>query len=71
MPYTPRKLVKVKRQLIRLRKDSPPKWEVVQYFFSDGGEVFEVRTLDGEFPTKRFRLRSEVDEWLRKHGMRQ
>lgn len=63
-------MASIRRRLTRMGKrvvkqDGEPRWLILHYSYTDGGEVFEVRSLDTG-RTKRFTSQSEMDAWLRK-----
>jgi hypothetical protein len=66
MAATKRRLVKMEKKIIRDDKDQP-RWLVMHYAYSDGGEVHEVRPLEGGGESQRFATESELDSWLRAH----
>ena len=70
MPYIPRRILKAEDEVLANTEGGPPKWRIKHMSYSDGGHLFEVRSVDGQYPTMRFRLRSKLLEWLQRHGYR-
>ena len=63
MVGTGRRVSRLGKRLVKIGGE--PKWEILHYYYSDGGEVYEVHTLDTGH-VRRFARRSDLDAWLKK-----
>jgi hypothetical protein len=61
-----RRLLAVEKRVITHEVTGQPGWLIIHLSYSDGDEVYEVRSLEGLHTPRRFRLESEMDAWLRK-----
>lgn len=61
-----RRVLHVETQVIRSEdEEQRPRWLIVHLSFTDGGEVYEVRSLEGLHATRRFATLSEMEAFLR------
>jgi hypothetical protein len=61
-----RRVLQVETRVIRSEDEQQrPRWLVMHFSFTDGGEVYEVRSLEGLHSTRRFETLAEVDAFLR------
>jgi len=59
-----RRVLEVRKRVVKDSRGTP-RWRILHKSYSDGGEVYEVHSLEtGQF--RRFATRSEMDSWLRK-----
>lgn len=62
-----RQVLQVETRVVRSEdEEQRPRWLVVHFSFTDGGEVYEVRSLEGLHATRRFESLSEVEAFLRR-----
>ena len=68
MRSVPRHIIQVTRRVIPNVKGGALKWAIMHFTYTDGSEEYRVRSVDGDYPAQRFRLRTEMEAWLRKRG---
>lgn|GEM_PF-2576092 len=62
-----RRVLAVETRVVTAEDDQQRRrWLVVHFSFTDGGEVYEVRSLEGLHSTRRFETLAEADAFLRK-----
>ena len=66
MPSFRRRVVRMEKRIVRPQGSDKPRWMVMHLSYSDGGEVYEVYSLEGTPSYRRFASESEMDAWLRK-----
>jgi hypothetical protein len=66
MPGIKRRLLHVEKRIITADDGPRPRWLVLHASYTDGGELYEVHSLEGLHPPRRFETLAEVDAFLRK-----
>jgi hypothetical protein len=67
MPAIRRRLIQVEKRIVKAEGKDDPRWLIVHSSYSDGGEVYEVYSMQGASGFRRFSTESEMDAWLSKH----
>ena len=70
MPDPSGRILAMDEQVLRSKKDGEIKFTIKHTAYADGGELYEVHSMDGKYQDAKFRLHSQLVEWLRKRGFR-
>ena len=62
-----RRLLHLEKWIVTQETTGEARWLVLHFSYSDGGEVYEVRSLQGPQSYRRFATESELQAWLRQH----